>query len=488
MITFSNVPGNAVASNVFVEQEPVTRRVGGQLIPRKILILGQFNSGKSPTVNIPQLIQNREDAWDRYGRGSLLASMIETALAGSGTVPVYALPLANAGGAVASTGTFAVTGPASAPGTIAIYVAGRRLVVGVANGDSATTIGGNIEAAINANLDLPVTANNVAGTVTLTSKWLGESANQIKIGLNLADNESLPTGVAIVVTQPASGATDPVLTTALENLGNTWYTEIVSPYLSSASFTAMEVAGVARNNPGVMRQFVGFHGYSGTLADYNTLLSTRNSEWTTIFPVFGSQTPGYEIGSSLAGVFSAIQQATPGRPVKNVILPRVLSGSLNDITYAQRNTLVLAGGSHSYNQPDGSVSVGDLVTTRTTTTAGASTSDWRFTEIIPNLQFKIFQLENTFRSSPFDQGVVLADGGAPGPTYAVRPSTVKAFAVQLVDAWEALGLSTNRDQIVAGITASIDNSNPGRINLLIPDVPSAGLRILATKLEWDFVV
>lgn len=488
MITFSNVPANAAASNVFVEQEPVTRRVGGQLIPRKILVLGQYNSGKAPTNNVAQLIQNREDAWDRYGRGSLLSSMIETVLAGSSTVPVYALPLANSGTGVAATGTFAITGPATANGQIAVYVAGRRIVVGVANTESATVIGGNVEAAINANLDLPVTASNSAGTVTLTSRWLGESANQIKIGINLGDGESLPTGVAIVTTQMASGANDPVLTTALEGLGNTWYTEIVSPYLSAASFTAIETAGIARNNPGVMRQFVGFYGYNDTLANYNTLLGTRNSEWSTIVPVFGSQTPSYEIASSIAGVFSAIQQATPGRPVKNVVLPRVLAGSLNDLTYAQRNTLVLAGGSHTYNQADGSVSVGDLVTTRTTTTAGASTSDWRFTEIIPNLQFKIFQLEQTFRSSPFDQAVVLADGGAPGPTYAVRPSTVKAFAVQLVNAWEALGLSTNRDQIVSGITASIDNANPGRINLLIPDVPSAGLRILAAKLEWDFVV
>jgi phage tail sheath gpL-like len=51
----------------------------------------------------------------------------------------------------------------------------------------------------------------------------------------------------------------------------------------------------------------------------------------------------------------------------------------------------------------------------------------------------------------------------------------------------ARGLSTNREQIVAGIQAEIDSSNPGRINLLIPDVPSAGLRILAAKLEWAFV-
>jgi phage tail sheath gpL-like len=172
--------------------------------------------------------------------------------------------------------------------------------------------------------------------------------------------------------------------------------------------------------------------------------------------------------------------------VKTLVIPGILPGPDNGLTYAERDLLVKSGGSHTENV-SGSVVVGDLVTTKTTE-GGDPTEDWRFTIIIPNLQFKIYALETTFRGSPFNRAVVLDDGDPPGPTYGVRPSTVKAFTVGLVDDWVSRGISTKRDEIVEGIEAEIDGSNPGRINLLIPDVPSAGLRILAAKIEWAFIV
>jgi phage tail sheath gpL-like len=70
----------------------------------------------------------------------------------------------------------------------------------------------------------------------------------------------------------------------------------------------------------------------------------------------------------------------------------------------------------------------------------------------------------------------------------VTPLTVKSYAIGLVDDWVARGLSTDRDTIIEAITAEINSGNAGRIDLLIPDVPSAGLRILAAKLEWAFLV
>lgn len=487
-ITFNLVPNNAAASAVYVEQEPVNRGTGSPVIPRKILVPGQYNSGKSPTVNVAQLILSKEDAWDRYGRGSMLALMIQKILENSGGVPVYALPVADDGAAVAAAGEFAITGPATAAGTLSAYVGGVLVPVAVASGDDATTIGDALAAAINANLDLPVTAVNDYGDVTVTARWAGESGNQIQIEINRLDTEALPTGVAVAVTDMASGATDPVLTTAFAGLGNTWYTEIAMPYNADTPLDAMEASGAARVDPGVKRPFAGFVGYTDTSANLITALASRNSEWTTIVPVHGSPTPAFMIAAAAAAIFARYQQATPGRPMKGLILPGVVAGDTNDLTYATRDIIVKAGGSHTYNTESGLVTVGDLVTTRTTTDAGAATEDWRFTIIIPNLQFKIYALEQTFLSTPFDRAVVLADGAGRGPTYGVRPSTAIGYAIRLVDDWVERGLSTDRDVIVAGITADVDSANAGRINLLIPDVPSAGLRILAAKLEWAFLV
>lgn len=490
-ITFNLVPTTARASAVFVEQEAVNRDTGSAEIPHKMLAIGQFNTGKSPAVDAPQLILSKSDAWDRYGRGSMLATMVELMITHGGGVPVYALPVADAGAAAAATGTLDVTGTATASGTVAIYVGGTRVPIAVNIGQAAATIATNIAAAINANLDLPVTATAATGTVTLRVRWAGESGNQILLELNRRADEALPPGVGVAVTdigEATAGANDPSLTNALANLGDTWFTEVALPYLSADAIGAMEAAGVARSEPGIKRMFVGFVGYTDTQANYLAFLGSRNSEWTTTVPVHGSATPAYVIAASTAAVFARRQQAQPGRPVKTLTLPGVIAGDTNGLTYDERNVVVLAGGSHTYNQEDGTVTIGDLCTTRTTDAVGAETEDWRFSIIIPNLQFKIFALEQRFSSRPFDRAVVLADGAGRGPTYAVRPSTVKGYAIGLVDDWVLRGLSTDRDTIVAGVVAQINGANPGRIDLLIPDVPSTGLRVLAAKVEWAFLV
>ena len=484
-ITYNSVPNNAAASAVYVEQEAVSRGTGSPVIPHKIFTLGQYNAGFAPTVNTAQLILNKEDAWTRYGRGSQLARMIELQLKSSGGVPVYAVPLEDDDGAVTAAGTITITGEATAAGTLAVYVEGKKVSVAVAVADAVGDVATAIAAAITADLDLPCTAAAALGVATLTARWGGESGNQINLAINLADSDATPAGIAAAVVTFAAGATDPVLTTAFANMGDTWYTEVCCPYNSAASLTAMEAAGVVRDDPSVKRQFAGFTGYTGTIADFITALGSRNSEWTTYIPVPGSPKSAYMLAAGGTADFAADQQANPGRPQKNTILSGAIAG--NEDMRLNNDTIVRAGGSWTKNNEDGTVTIGDLCTTRTTTTAGAATEDWRFTVIIPNIQFKIYALEQVFLSSPYDRAVVLADGSGKGPTYAVRPSTVKARAIGLVDDWVVRGLSTKRDQIVDGITSAIDSGNPGRINLLIPDVASAGLRIVAVKLEWAFV-
>ncbi len=63
MITFNNVLPTRRASAVFVEHEAVSRGNGVSIIPHKILTLGQYNTGFTPTANVPQLIISEEDAW-----------------------------------------------------------------------------------------------------------------------------------------------------------------------------------------------------------------------------------------------------------------------------------------------------------------------------------------------------------------------------------------------------------------------------------------
>src|SRR6056297_3446114 len=182
MITFNSTSAaGALASGVFVESEYKQQSFAGQRQKHVVLLLGQYNSGFTPTDNTAVKLNSKADGITYYGNGSQLAIMADKAFANASTsIDIYACPLADDGSAVAATGEVTVTGTATAAGRLALYVSGVEIGVPVAIGDDATTVGDAIETAITAKPSLPVTAVNAAGTVTFTAKWAGESGNQIR--------------------------------------------------------------------------------------------------------------------------------------------------------------------------------------------------------------------------------------------------------------------------------------------------------------------
>jgi phage tail sheath gpL-like len=493
-IGFSNVPSSAAASAVFVEQQNVRRGVSAPLTHR-VLLIGQYNSGQSPTDNQPQLLQSVADAQNRYGRGSMLAVLADAAFrSGAIGYEAWALPVADDGSAVAASGEIAVSNSASADGTVHLTVAGVEVDVAVSSGDDADTVGGAIADAINAESDLPVTASNSTGTVTVTARNGGEAGNQIQMALNNADNDETPAGLTVSVdANLSSGANNPAIDTALGNLGDTWFTEVVCPYLDDTSISALEAAGRDRNDPSVKRPFIGFIGYTDTRSNLLSAVGTagnrtRNSEFSSYIPVHGSLTTAFEIAAAFAGMWARHHAGDKvGRPVYGNVIPGVRAGSGNELTYSQRDSGLKLGVSHTFNSGSGALA-GDTATTRIESDQGVATESYRFAIIIPNLQVKINEANITYGSPPFTQTVVLTDDTPGAVPFSVRPKTAKGYAIKLVDSWIAQGLSTDRETIVSGIQVEIDSGNPGRINVMIPDIPSAGLRILAAKLEWDFIV
>ena len=153
-------------------------------------------------------------------------------------------------------------------------------------------------------------------------------------------------------------------------------------------------------------------------------------------------------------------------------------------TYTMRNAAVIAGGGTTITGSDDGVAIEDLVTTLTPTRwetlrLGGSwkpctTSRPRFSSLTP------------LSASPFTRAVVVDDDSVTAKAYAIRPKTVKAFAVQLVDNWIAEGWSRERDAIVGGIVAEIDAGNAGRINLLVPDVIAAGSENCGSQIRVVF--
>lgn len=117
-------------------------------------------------------------------------------------------------GESAATGVLTATGTATAGGTIQIVVGSssdHTVDVTVISADTATEVGDAIEAAINADLTIPVVAVNSTGTVTLTAYDAGLTGNDI--ALRVIGGTAVP-GITVVVTTAMTGGTGDIITSS----------------------------------------------------------------------------------------------------------------------------------------------------------------------------------------------------------------------------------------------------------------------------------
>jgi len=490
MITFEGISSNSRASGVFIEEKNVQRSFGNLVAPQVILILGQYNSGKTPTDNIPVRIYNKEEAWDKYGRGSLLARLSEKVFLGNqGQTEVWTCPIAENAAGVKTTAEVDISGTASAVGVLSITVGDRIISIAVASGATATATATALAAAINADLDCMFTATSSTGDVTLTCRHKGLFGNDYQVFLNPRSTDATPAGLTISVTQSANGTTNPLIATALGNMGDKFYTVIVSPYDDATNLGSLNTVGIARIAPSVKRPFISFVGINKNKADYITALGSLNSQFICTIPTFVTlYTPSFELAAEIAGNFARIQLATPNRPVKEIAISGVsCKQNFVNFTYSEKNDIVLAGGSTFKISPENQLIIGDLVTTRTTNASGGLEEDWRFAETISNLQTKIYSLDQLFNGSKYLQAIVVDDDSITNLSYVVRPKSVKQDIIKLIDElWMPLALSKQRDNIVENLVTEINSENPTRIDCFIPDILAAGLRIVAVRYEWSY--
>lgn len=361
----------------------------------------------------------------------------------------------------------------------------------IAASDATTAIATKIDAAINAALDLPVTSGVVSSTVTLTSRYKGVIANDIRIqrDLDAGDAAAEPAGfTATIAATLTSGATNPDPTAALAALGGTWFTAIVCPYQDSTSIAAMEAAALVRAGSGVKMPFLSVFGYTGSKANYQTAVNARNSPYAMWLPAEDSPCLPQEVAACAGALYVSRQQSKPGSPMRGVSVVGIRAGQAAAWTQADNEATVLKGGCTTRNLVDGSVATIDLATTYKTNTLGVVDPVYRFAgDWIGNWQAKLYSLDALFNSDPFIDAVIVDDGSAATVSHALRPKTVKAYIINMIDGlWVPLALTKERDAVVAGLVVEINASNPGRIDVLIPDVFAAGLRIIATKVQWGF--
>ena len=195
------------------------------------LLIGQMGEGKAEAGK-PVYVSTAAMAKELFGRGSMIARMVEAYRSVDSFGQLVVIPVADSTG-TAATGKITCTGTAAEAGTISLYVGSDRVQVSVTNKMTAEAAAKAIADAITLNKDLPITAQAASGVVTVTAKNKGTVGNDIQLAVNLRgaiNGETTVTGLGVEITAMSKGATDPDLSAALDAMGDEQYDFIGCPY------------------------------------------------------------------------------------------------------------------------------------------------------------------------------------------------------------------------------------------------------------------
>lgn len=485
-ISFNHIPSDIRVPGWYAEVD--NSQASSFQAGNKSLLMGQKLAAGSAVADTPVLVTSASQAKSLFGVGSILARMFEAYFQNDQVTETWGLPLADNGAGVAATGTLTITGPATASGTLSIYIAGQRIQVAVTSGDTATTIGDAVDVAVAALTSLPVTSNNVAGVVTFTAKHKGALGNQIDVRVNFLGNlggEETPAGVTVVIVAMASGATEPSLANAIAAMGDEPYNQIIHPYTDAANLNLIQTEMndvTGRWSP--IRQIYG-HGYSaisGSLSALDTLGDSRNDQHHTILGYFDSPTPPWEAVAMVGARAAKAFQLDPARPLQTLKLvgftppPKV-----SRFTFAERQILLKSGISTMKVSAGGEALIERVVTNYRVNTFGQPDDSYLDVTTLYTIQRVLGEYKARF-TQKFPRHKLANDGTNFGAGQAiVTPNIIRAELIAGYSEMVRKGWVENIQAFTANL---IVERTVNQINVVLPIDVVNQLRVIAVKAQF----
>jgi len=485
-IPFDRIPSNLRVPGVYSEVDNSRALTGAQLLPYRRLLIGTMLAAGTALANVPVQVTTTAQANALTGAGSVLAGMAAAALEQDNFTDLYLLPVADPGTGAASTATLTITGPATSAGTLALYVAGRKVSVGVLTADSATVIAASVVTALAATTGLPVTASSALGVVTFTARNKGETGNSLDVRANYY-GETLPAGVGVTFTAFAGGTGNPDITAAMDALGDQWFQVWATAYTDTANLVILENEQFSRWGP--LREVEGhiFGAVKGTLSALGTIGNGRNSEHLTLVQATNEPMPSYEKAAETASIAAFSAANDPARPIQNLSYVWCLPpAETARFTITDRNILLYDGIATSKVTTAGVMQVERLITTYKTNPAGGADASYLDSETL----FTLLYLRHDWKDlllRKFPRAKLADDGnrfGSGQETVIVTPKSMKAEMVAWAQSMQVIGLVENIDAFKAASVAERNLADRNRMdNLLVPDLVNQ-LRIIGNKIQF----
>ena len=459
-------------------------QAGTPIAPKWILLVGHPTAAGTAVANKAVATGTNADADAAFGPGSMLARMFKTTFKGVTSVPILCLPVPEPAAGVAATGTITVANAPTVAGTLALYVAGQKVPVGIVSADTTATVAAKIAAAVNATPDLPVTATIAGAVVTLACKWKGLTGNGIRVQDSYRGTyggEQLPAGLAL--TYPtgnllAGGTGTPDFTSAIAGLRDRPFKFVGLPFHDSGSFAVwdQEYGFTDSGRWGPYRQSYGqiFSARRGTFSDSFTWGQSNNSALISPMPFEPeSPTPGWEWCAAYTAAAAFSINAYPAQPLQTLPLVGCLPApEENRWNAAQLNALAQVGLAIQGTDINGGASNQPIILREQTAyqknAYGQADNAYELVTTLATLDERYTRLRQSL-TSKFPRHALANDGTkfATGKPI-VTPLMVKAEMVSEYRDMEYDGLVENADLYIANLSVTRSNTEPNTLEILDP--------------------
>ena len=483
MISFASIPVGIRTPGQYVEFDNSRAMRGLPAIAHRILLVGQrLPAGRAPENPLKHTLYTGH-AEEAFGRGSLLANMVEALRNANRETPAFAIALDDLPAGVTALGKFTFTGSPTVAGALNLYLGGIRVRVGVTAGMTAAQVATVAASAINANTSLPVTATATGADCEVTFRHKGEIGNSYDLRVNYGFGEAVPAGLTVSVTAMSGGAGNPDIASAIAALGDEQFHTIVVPYADDANLDAIEAELARRWGPMIQREGHAFAAATGTVSTLATLGDNRNSPHLTLVGAGKSPTPPW-IWATVTGAVDA-KEPDPARPRQTLPLPGCLAPTESErFTREERDTLLHEGVSTYLVDSDGTTRIERLITTYQENASGDADESYLDIETLRTLAYLRLSVRARI-AARFPRHKLANDGTlfAPGQAI-VTPSLIRGELLHLFREWEAAGLAENYEQFARELIVERNASDPNRVDALLPPDTVNQLRVFAALIQF----
>lgn len=466
-----------------------SRAVGGLYFDAyRVLLLGQKLNAGSATANTLVRVPSATAAAGLFGLNSMLHHMAQRVFDQSPYLEVWAVPMADLGGGVLATGSVVVGGAPTANGTIAFYVGGERVTIGVATGQTTAQIATAIQAAVAAATKQYVTAA-VDGVntskVNFTALHKGEAYNFIDLRHSYFRGEALPAGVTLTFTAMSGGTGNPDITAAIAAFGAGRWAKIAMPYTDTSNLTLLENELLTRFGPTVQKEGIAHAFAVGNVGALLSLGNSRNSPFVSIGGLKKVPAPPFALAARYCALAADAAIVDPARQLRSLILRNELPPEEGDrLTDAERESLLRDGIATWTIGADGLMRNERAVTTYQTDPNSVPDPSFRDVESLECLfalraDIRGFVLTNYPRHKLADDGPGIVAG-----QNIMTPKFMKSALAARGFMWAQRGLIESYDQFVSDLAVTRAADDVDRLNALIRPNIINNFRTLAAELQF----